>query len=362
LTKISPSAYEKWKKCPAYSHLIEYAPREQSIYAKEGTEDHRIAQMILESKNEINPNMFVSSKKRLACIKDYVDYVRCIEQESNCKCKCEVTFQFYICGQQLKGTADCIIYNKKESLLHVIDLKTGTGVSVDAFENGQLLLYAVGISILLKSQKIEPQNFRLTIVQPNDFRSEHIRHWDLTREEMLDKFNGLQSIIKYNIFHQNEYYPGSHCTMCNCITICPILQTEIKTIQTEKQIGTISREEKARILEMKPRIYKFLKEIEIAIIKEINEGKEIPGNYGMKWIKGTNKRYIINEKELLKKLIEDGYMTELLAMPTFKWLQDNLGKEELENWTEKRESPPRLVSLDTKGEEIENTDDIAKRF
>lgn len=362
LRKVSPSAYEKWKKCPAYTRLIEFAPRTQSIYAKEGTEDHETAQIVLDSNEELDLDIFTTSKKRQSCITEYVNYVREIEKEAKCKCKCELTFQFVFCGQLIKGTVDCVVLDKENDILHVIDLKTGAGNSIDAYENGQLILYAIGLSILLKKRNIIVNNYRLTIVQPNDFKTKKIRHWDITREELLEKFHELQDIIKYNALHQSEYWPGSHCNLCNCITICPILQSELKTIDTRKEVSQLTIEDKADILEMKPRIEKFLKEIETSVLNDINGGKINPNDVGMKWVKGNNYREIVNQKALLKRLIEMGFEDELMTIPKLGWLEKNLGKDELADWTVTKERNPRLVSLEAKGEEIKPLKEMLDKF
>jgi hypothetical protein len=77
-----------------------------------------------------------------------------------------------------QGTADAVIV--AGSRLHVIDLKYGRGVRVDAERNPQLILYALAALDTLDPLG-EVTDVMLTIHQP---RLEHVSSWEATADEL----------------------------------------------------------------------------------------------------------------------------------------------------------------------------------
>ena len=65
------------------------------------------------------------------------------------------------------GTADCVVVGGED--LHIIDLKYGQGVLVDARENTQLMLYGLGALSLLDGI-YDIENVSLHIYQPRRCR------------------------------------------------------------------------------------------------------------------------------------------------------------------------------------------------
>src|SRR5690606_38567405 len=80
------------------------------------------------------------------------------------------------------GTADFVAYDEASSTLHVVDLKYGKGVRIDAEENEQGMLYGVGaLNNLAWLGDVETVS--LVIVQP---RLDHVSEWQTTPAHLFD--------------------------------------------------------------------------------------------------------------------------------------------------------------------------------
>ena len=77
------------------------------------------------------------------------------------------------------GTADMVVVDSHK--IHIIDLKLGKGVVVDAEQNVQLMIYGLGVLDML-GFLYEIDTVELTIVQP---RIEHFSTWEISAEELL---------------------------------------------------------------------------------------------------------------------------------------------------------------------------------
>ncbi len=72
------------------------------------------------------------------------------------------------------GTGDCLIVADK--LLHIIDLKYGQGVLVDAYQNPQMMLYALG-ALRTFDCLYDIEEVAMTIYQP---RRENVSTWTIS--------------------------------------------------------------------------------------------------------------------------------------------------------------------------------------
>ena len=78
------------------------------------------------------------------------------------------------------GQSDCVIVSDK--CLHVIDLKYGQGIIVDAENNTQLMIYALGSALHFLSI-YDFTTVKMTIFQP---RRENNSSWTISLDELLD--------------------------------------------------------------------------------------------------------------------------------------------------------------------------------
>ena len=181
--KLSASSAHRWLACPPSVRLCDGIADTSSIYAAEGTLAHAVAELKL--KKYFYPPSVKDYKAELETLKQkhiwqgeslwqkemdgysdfYVEYITnlCLSKERAPHVAVEKRVDFSIWAPEGFGTADCVVLS--DDVAHVIDLKYGKGVVVDAENNPQLMLYALGV---YETYKIlyGIKTFVLTIVQP----------------------------------------------------------------------------------------------------------------------------------------------------------------------------------------------------
>jgi len=167
--KLSPSASARWMTCPGSIKLIDSLPPEvkytSSPAAARGTAIHKLSEACLE--NGIEPETFLGqdidgfsmTSNDVSIAKTYVDYVRKAKGDKFYELKVSLKSVIDNCF----GTADAVI--ARQGHLAVVDLKSGAGVKVDANDNTQLLIYALGAYHAL-DWIYDVTELTLVIVQP----------------------------------------------------------------------------------------------------------------------------------------------------------------------------------------------------
>ena len=184
---LSPSSAKRWMNCPASVAMSlamsEYAGQNKtnsSAESDEGTMAHEISELLLRLRTEQDDQIkkelkeearikIEQAKEKGIYIKDfseglktYGDYILNLIKEKNIS-----AFEFekkVDCAKYASdcwGTCDFCGYSEKDSVLYICDLKFGIGVQVSAFENPQLMIYAMGALEEYKADKIS-----LQIIQP----------------------------------------------------------------------------------------------------------------------------------------------------------------------------------------------------
>ena len=155
--KLSPSAASRWLECTAAPAAEAGFNEEYSEYAAEGTFAHELAE--LETRYAIgtlsdadysvqfkmkSTNEFYS-QEMLDHVQEYSAYIKekvASLEGSDPVVELEVRLDLQAWVPEGFGTADCIIV--AEGHLWVIDFKYGKGVAVEAEDNPQMKLYALG--------------------------------------------------------------------------------------------------------------------------------------------------------------------------------------------------------------------------
>jgi hypothetical protein len=162
----SPSSAEMWMHCPASITKSEGRVRPSSIYAKEGTAAHKIAELLIggdmfpPTNITVEGTQFVVGKQMLDYLNDYVDFVQGLEKTGDVWIETRVGLTYT--NGMVWGTADCIGHDKKQSILTIADLKYGKGVPV-APDTAQLKIYALGA---MDHLQIFPDWVNLMVFQP----------------------------------------------------------------------------------------------------------------------------------------------------------------------------------------------------
>ena len=171
---LSPSAFTRWKECPASPMMIkQYGEYSVGIPAATGTLVHEMCEMLLKGRlNDMSLEDYWLGKVQVVedfeievdqdmidCANVYVNYIQERAQALGGKLLIEERVFMDEISPDVWGTADAIIIGEKA--LEIVDLKSGKW-AVDAHDNGQLKIYALGAlsrySSRYKHEDIEVMN------------------------------------------------------------------------------------------------------------------------------------------------------------------------------------------------------------
>ena len=262
---ISPSACGRIGYCPASVMLSKDIPNESSQYAEEGTAAHRMAELDLTAFFNGQPFNDAEQSEKEAIrsaypeapgyVGVYTNYVAELAKDAIYKAV-EVRLPMTpITGEpDAFGTADCLII--AGDTLHVVDLKYGAGVKVDAGQNAQLGMYALAALAELDPDGMlyDVLNVKMHIVQP---RMDNISTWEIDRRVLEENFAVHMRRAASRALHLVEHpddlqvgYPflamknkpsggdfaepsDKICRFCRAKAVCPILQKI--TVETLEQ-------------------------------------------------------------------------------------------------------------------------------
>lgn len=220
---LSASSSHRWLNCNPSARLEqEFADRESEA-AAEGTAAHALAE------HKLRKALKMRSKKpiiRFDCdeMDTYTDaYVQFVlealsEAKQNCSdptvlIEQKLDFSCYV--PDGFGTGDCIIAADK--LLHIIDFKYGQGVLVNAEENPQMMLYALG-ALRLFDSLYDIEAVSMSIFQP---RRENVSTWSISVKALNEwAENTLIPKALLAFSGEGEYHPGAWCQFCKAAVKC----------------------------------------------------------------------------------------------------------------------------------------------
>ena len=184
---LSPSSAHRWLACPASVGASQGIPDTSSVHAAEGSAAHELAAQCLGDTLPMEPAPLVGQQasngvtftaEMAGYVGDYVEFVRGWARGGALMVEQALDLAAITGEAGAQGTADAVIV--AGSRLHVIDLKYGRGVRVDAERNPQLILYALAALDTLDPLG-EVTDVMLTIHQP---RLEHVSSWEATADEL----------------------------------------------------------------------------------------------------------------------------------------------------------------------------------
>lgn len=221
--KLSASSAHRWMNCNPSANLErEFADR-SSEAAAEGSAAHALCEHKLRKALKMRSTRPVSkydSDEMEMYTDSYLEFV--LEQIEVAKQHC--ADPFVLIEQRLDfscyvpdgfGTGDCLIVADK--LLHIIDFKYGLGVLVDAEENPQMMLYALG-ALRLFDALYDIDTISMSIFQP---RRENVSTWTITVDELEEwAEQTLRPKAELAFRGEGEFNPGPWCTFCKAAVKC----------------------------------------------------------------------------------------------------------------------------------------------
>lgn len=370
---LSASGAHRWMVCTPSAKLEEGFPDTTSEAAREGTLAHELAE--LKARHYFYTPDFGKKKYTTRANKlkkedlwkdemerytdEYLDYLKVTALNLN-------TAPYVAIEQKLDlgnwipegfGTADCVmVYG---NTVHVFDFKYGKGVQVDAEQNPQMMLYALGAYAAYKM--LYPiEQICMTIVQP---RIDHVSEWTCTLEELLSFGEKVKEKAALAIEGKGEYHPDEKaCRFCRAKAQCRARSdfNVKKAFNIGEMPPLISAEEAGkRLLELQD-IVKYQKDLQEWALSECLAGKDVPG---WKAVEGRSVRDWSDMDAAFDKLIKSEMtMEEMLYEKkplTLAQVEKLIGKKDFQDtvgeFVVKKSGKPTLVKESDKREAITNT-------
>lgn len=312
-SKKSASAAHRWIHCPGSIRLSEKCPApEGSDYAKEGTFAHAVAELKL----RIARDQIVGADELKQLTKDelwtgemdeatnfYRDMV--IEHLNAGGAGAELLIEQRVDYSQWVdggfGTSDAVIIS--DGLIEIVDLKYGQGIRVDATDNEQMRLYALGAFEIFDGI-YDFSRISMTIVQP---RFNHISTEELSVEELL-KWGDEVARPAAQLADKDDapIVAGDWCRWCPAKAIC--------RARAEKNLelarydfadpDLLTEDEIAEIMRRGDELTKWAADVQEHALKQAIAGTQYDG---FKLVEGRSNRKYSDELKVAEKLTEAGY-------------------------------------------------------
>ena len=312
--------------------MEEQFPNNDTTAAAEGTAAHALCEHKLKKALKMRSKRPVSeydSDEMEQCSDGYVEYV--LEKLTEAKKLCSdplvlieqhLDFSKYVTDGF--GTGDCLII--ADDTIHIIDFKYGQGVVVDATDNPQMKLYALG-ALEMYAGIYDIKQIALTIYQP---RRNHISEWEISVDDLLEwAYTELKVKAELAYNGEGDYCAGEWCTFCRAAVKCRArAEAKLQLAQYEfAQPPLLSDEEIEDILGKLDDLTAWAKDIkEYAEDAAINHGKKWTG---FKVVEGRSVRKYTDEDAVAEVAKLHGYKDIFKqSLITITEMEKLLGKRE----------------------------------
>ena len=338
---LSASGAHRWLNCTPSARLESDEPESSSSAAEQGTAAHALAEWKLRRAFHQAPTFKPVSAwiddEMETLTDDYVAYVQ--EHISLAEQTCgdpqvlieqRLDFSHIVPGGF--GTGDCVII--AEPTLQIIDLKYGQGVLVEAANNPQLMLYALG-ALHTFGSLYDIETVAVTIYQP---RRANVDTWEISVAE-LQHWAETEVKPKAELASAGggEFCPGSWCQFCKIAPTCRArAEANLALARLEfAPPAELTDAEIADVLARIPQLKTWAANVEAyALSKAVNQGVVFEG---FKVVAGRSVRKYTSETDVAaaaeaagykdiydRKLITLTAMEKLMGKPTFNEILGDL--------------------------------------
>lgn len=354
---LSASGAHRWLNCPPSAVLESREPDASSAAAEQGTAAHALAEWKLRralhqapafkpESDWIDTEMEHLTDDYVAFVQEHISIARETCGDPQVLIEQRLDFSHIVPGGF--GTGDAVII--AEPTLQIIDLKYGQGVLVEAEQNPQLMLYALG-ALHAFGSLYDIETVEVTIFQP---RRSNVNTWSITVAE-LEAWAEAEVKPKAELAAagEGEFCPGSWCQFCKIAPTCRArAEANLQLAKLEfAPPAELSDAEIADVLARIPQLKTWASDVEAyALSKAVNQGVVFEG---FKLVAGRSVRKYTSETDVAaaaeaagyrdiydRKLITLTAMEKLMGKPAFN--------EILGDFVTKPAGKPTLVPVSDK--------------
>jgi hypothetical protein len=285
--RLSASSAHRWLPCPGSVG----GDSTSSRAAAEGTFAHDIAAKCL-SDASVSPSDFLCKREKVdghdvECGLEMIEAVQLYVDEMNdstqpgdqCWIEMPLLEALKTIDKDLGGTSDYVRYRPSTKNLLVADLKYGSGVFVDADDNEQAKLYALGALLEVLKHKLLVADIEVKIVQPRFEGAKPVRSWTFKAVELLDFAADVQEAAERSRQKDAPLVAGEHCKFCPRARSCPELEKRQHALIAAEFSPLVKYDVKAlgSALVNVPLVKERIKALEEFAYAEALRGIDIPG-------------------------------------------------------------------------------------
>lgn len=355
---LSPSGAKKWLTCAASLACEKDIPNTSGKAAVLGTAMHTIAEMHLNQyikgtalplEREVGAYVLDEGKGQIKAlispmkgavlitadmieqVRKYTDYCKAIiDVATYAKLEMRVNLTEVLHpgyeGVETFGTADLVavqeLANTDEHILNVTDLKTGRH-RVEAKENKQLMLYALGVYRRLK-RRYNITTVRLVIFQPY---AGGASEWDISVEglELFAKFAQKRALLALDAYFRgkknlkaSDFKPSvDGCQWCRFSEQCAARTKTVNAVLAEELEDDfaleLTPEQLVAEYEKLPLLRQHIDKVEKAMSAALHSGKKVPG---YKLVEGRPGNRAWKDADAIEVSHGDILKKEVLMSPT----------------------------------------------
>lgn len=357
---LSASSAHRWLHCPPSAKLTAGVTEAPSEAALQGTAAHALAEHKLRralKQQSKRPVSEYEDDEMDTYTDDYVSYV--LEQYEQAKqdspdtviyIEQHLDFSHVVPGGF--GTGDCLVVT--DGTLHVIDLKYGLGVLVEAEWNPQMMLYALG-ALALFDALYDIEQVALTVFQP---RRANVSTWTISVTELNEwAEHTLKPAAELAAKGEGEFCAGTWCQFCRIASTCRArAEANLELAKFDfTPPAELSADEVAEVLAQIPELTRWASDVQDYALSQALSGELYEG---FKLVAGRSIRKYTDETAVAEAAkaagYRDIYKRSLLTITAMEKLMGKKNFSEiLGNLVVKPEGKPTLVPVTDKRPELQ---------
>ena len=335
---LAPSASKRWMNCTPSARLEAEVPRRDTVYSREGTIAHSIAETLLREAKKADDQAFkghvclewpedkialfqlggdilmhhmaeaqemgLDPEEMLLTVAD--NYCRIVwedYQEAKAKdpdavllIEAELKLDEYI--PESFGSSDAVIIAGR--FISVYDLKYGKGIKVSAVNNSQMMCYALG-ALMGPGELYDIADVDMTIIQP---RLKWVSTWHLEADRLLSWAEDILKPAAVTAFQgEGAFVAGEHCKFCAVAPRCKALGMHAALIRIDRTGDLMTDEEVAKALHDAASVKSWIAALEQYALDQAVAGHPLPG---FKVVEGRSVRQISNPEAAIVTLAAAG--------------------------------------------------------